>query len=77
MVLSDPGTPCLHYHPQFENADVGDRLFDDELTVDPRRWIAAQLADITGTLEQCGAADLVPSVDLKDYPAAPCAKFLP
>ena len=67
MVLSEPGTPCLHYHPQFENNDVGDRFFDDELTVDPRRWIAAQLADITGTLERCGAADLVPSVDLEEH----------
>ena len=67
MVLSDPGTPCLHYHPQFENNDVGDRFFDDELTADPRRWIAAQLADITGMLERCGAADLVPSVDLEEH----------
>ena len=67
MVLSDPGTPCFHYHPRFGNNDVGDRFFEDELTADPAKWIAAQLADITGLLERCGAGDLVPSVDLEEH----------
>lgn len=67
MVLSDPGTPCFHYHPRFENDDVGRRFFEDKLTADPTKWIAAQLADITGLLEQCDAGDLVRSVDLEEH----------
>ena len=70
MVLSDPGTPCFHYHPRFENNDVGKRCFEDELTADPGSWIASQLADITGLLERCGAGDLVPSVDLDEHQRA-------
>ena len=67
MVLSDPGTPCFHYHPRFENNDVGDRFFKDELTTNPTKWIAAQLADIAGLLERCGAGDLVPAVDVEEH----------
>jgi hypothetical protein len=67
MVLSEPGTPCFHYHPKFERGDVGHRFELDELTANPREWIAAQLTDITGTLERADAADLVPSVDLEQH----------
>ena len=67
MVLTDPGTPCFHYHPQVEHDDVGERFFDDELTADPAKWIETQLTDITGTLERCGAGDLVPSLDLEEH----------
>jgi hypothetical protein len=67
MVLSDPGTPCFHHHPQFGNSDVGERVVEDELTDDPAKWISAQLSDITGTLERCGAGDLVSSMDLDEH----------
>jgi hypothetical protein len=67
MVLSDPGTPCFHYHPQVEHDDVGERFFADELTADPAKWIETQLTDITGTLERSGAGDLVPSLDLEEH----------
>lgn len=67
MVLTDPGMPCFHYHPRFEHDDVGERFFRDELTADPARWIEERLTDITGTLEQCGAGDLVPSLDLQEH----------
>jgi hypothetical protein len=70
MVLSDPGTPCFHYHPKFERGDVGQRFELDELTANPREWIAAQLTDISGTLERAGAADLVPSLDLEQHQRA-------
>jgi hypothetical protein len=53
--------------PQNSSANVGNRFFEDELTADPAKWIAAQLADITGLLERCGASDLVPSVDLDEH----------
>jgi hypothetical protein len=67
MVLSEPGTPCFHYHPAFEHNDVGPRFTEDELTADPRQWIADRLADITGTLERAGGSDLVPSLDLGQH----------
>jgi hypothetical protein len=67
MVLSEPGTSCFHYHPRFERNDVGHRVSEDELTANPRQWIADRLADITGTLERAGAGDLVPSLDLDQH----------
>ena len=67
MVLSEPGTPCFHYHPRFEHQDVGHRFTEDELTASPRQWIAARLTDITGTLDRAGAGDLVPSLDLEQH----------
>jgi hypothetical protein len=67
MVLSEPGTPCFHYHPKFEHNDVGHRFELDDLTASPRAWIAEQLTDITGTLERAGAGDLVPSLDLDQH----------
>jgi hypothetical protein len=67
MVLSEPGTPCFHYHPRFERGDVGRRATEDELTASPRRWIADRLTDITATLERAGAGDLVPSLDLEQH----------
>jgi hypothetical protein len=70
MVLSDPGTPCFHYHPRFENNDVGERFNSDDLTANPRQWIAARLSDITGTLTAAGAADLIGSMDLEQHQRA-------
>lgn len=35
MILTEPGTPGFHYHPNFENNDVGDRFDDDLIRVDP------------------------------------------
>lgn len=64
LVLSAPGQPCFHYHPKFENADVGERYFDDRITADPRGWIADQLGDFAGLLERAGAGELVSQVDL-------------
>jgi hypothetical protein len=67
MVLSHPGTPCFHYHPQFESDDVGERVFEPDMAADPRKWIAARLADITGLLEKAGAADVAASMDLEEH----------
>ena len=67
MILSEPGQPCFHFHPQFEDGDVGERFFDDELTADPRGWIAAQLDDFAWLLERAGAGDLVAKVDLDEH----------
>lgn len=43
MVLSAPGTPCFHYHPQFANGDLGERVVADDLAADPEKWIADRL----------------------------------
>lgn len=67
MVLTEPGTSCFHYHPHVEHDDVGERFFEDELTGDPAKWIETQLTDIAGTLERCGAGNLVPSLDLEEH----------
>lgn len=67
LILSDPGQPCFHYHPKFENSDVGERYFDDALTADPRAWIADQLNDFAGLLERAGAGDLVDQVDFDEH----------
>lgn len=70
MVLSEPGRPVFHFHAKLEDGDVGERYESPELTADPRRWIADQLDDITGLLERCGAAELIPSVDLYEHRVA-------
>jgi hypothetical protein len=70
MVLSQPGTPCFHYHPQFERDDVGERFFEPDMAADPRKWITAKLTDITGTLEKAGAADVAASVNLEEHERA-------
>lgn len=70
MVLSEPGKQCFHYHPKFENGDVGERHEESGLSADPRRWIADQLSDITGLLKRAGASDLIASVDLDEHRAA-------
>ena len=67
MVLSEPGRPVFHFHPKFEDGDVGERYELPELDEDPRRWIADQLVDITGLLQRSGAGDLAPSVDLYEH----------
>jgi hypothetical protein len=67
MILSEPGTSCFHYHPQFENGDVGERFEDADLTADPRAWVERQLGDLEGLLKRCGASDLLPSIDLDEH----------
>lgn len=67
MVLSEPGRPVFHFHPNFEDGDVGERYELPELDEDPRRWIADQLDDITGLLQRSGAGELAPSVDLYEH----------
>jgi hypothetical protein len=69
-VLSEPGKSCFHYHPKFENGDVGERFDEPDLSADPRRWIANQLSDITGLLKRAGGSNLISSVDLDEHRAA-------
>jgi hypothetical protein len=70
LVLSQPGTSCFHYHPQFESDDVGERFFEPDMAADPRKWITAKLTDITGTLVKAGAADVAASINLDEHERA-------
>jgi hypothetical protein len=70
MILSEPGKSCFHFHPHFENGDVGERHEEDALTADPRRWIADQLADLPALLDRCGGSDVLSSVDLAEHERA-------
>lgn len=69
LTLED-GSECFHYHPDFEDDDVGFRVDDLELTKDPRGWLQRKLEDLPGVLEQAGAGDLIPSLDLEEHAMA-------
>jgi hypothetical protein len=60
------GNVIYHYHPHFEKGDVGERFFDDTLTVDPIGFVVDRLRDLRTLLETCGAGDLTDQVDYAD-----------
>lgn len=54
-VDSEPGSlNRAHHHPRFHGWDPTRRVFDEELSADPRTWIRKQLLDIEGVLERAG-----------------------
>lgn len=57
------GKVIYHYHPRFENGDVGERFLDDQLTADPVGFVIDRLRDLRTVLETSGAGDLVDRVD--------------
>ena len=65
FVVIDPpgGEPRYHHHPRFTAGDVGPRVFDPDMAVDPVGWTEARLADLTALLWDCGAGDLSDAVD--------------
>jgi hypothetical protein len=67
MDLAQPGRGCFHFHPHFANSDVGERIFPPAMQQDPRQWIEEQLSDLPKLLRECGAADLLASVDLAEH----------
>lgn len=67
MHLDEPGKGCFHLHPNFVNNDVGQREFDDEMAKDPHTWIADRLTRLPELLKECGAEDVLPSVDLVEH----------
>src|SRR3990170_7511953 len=40
------GEVIYHYHPRFENGDVGERFLDDQLTADPGGGVIDRLRDV-------------------------------
>ena len=55
-----------HYHPNFEDGDVGERELDQELTADHIGWAVRQIEDLPGLLRTAGAGELVGDVDPDD-----------
>ena len=56
-VGSEPGSlDRAHHHPRFHGWDPTMRVFDDELTADPLRWVAEQLEAVDDVLEIAGVA---------------------
>ena len=43
-----------HFHPRFEGVEPCDRNWRDEIRADPAGWLAAQLGDLRGLLEESG-----------------------
>lgn len=61
------GEPRHHHHPRFAGGDVGERVYDSEMTADPQGWVDRKLQDLKMLLEESGAGDLVSSVDFDEY----------
>jgi hypothetical protein len=57
-----PDGPIYHYHPRFENGDVGERHFDEGLTASPVDWVMGKLGDVRSILVDSGAADVADAV---------------
>lgn len=70
LLTLEDGSECFHYHPNFEDDDVGYRVDDRELTNDPRDWLQRQIVNLPNVLEKAGAGDLVPSLDLREHEMA-------
>jgi len=67
LVVLEDGTHCFHFHPEFEDDDVGERFDDPALARDPRAWIEDQLRDLPAILAAAGAEELTPSVDIAEH----------
>jgi hypothetical protein len=66
-LLNRPGDqPIYHYHPNFENGDVGERSFDGALTADHLGWAYDQVANLRDGILRDHAPDLVDDVDPDD-----------
>jgi len=60
-----------HHHPRFDGWEPGPRHFVPELSADPVRWLADQLADPSAVLERAGVtADEVTDTDVKALAAS-------
>jgi hypothetical protein len=43
-----------HFHPRFHGVEPCERHWRDEIRADPKGWLAGQLGDLRGLLEQSG-----------------------
>ena len=72
LTLVDPPTdePRYHYHPEYHSGDVGERVFDPDLTADPPGWTMRKLGDFRALLVESGAADVADRVDYDEVAGA-------
>jgi hypothetical protein len=55
LLESRPGAADrMHWHPVMHDGEPGDRTFDPAIPADPLGWVAAQLVNIDGLLDQSG-----------------------
>jgi hypothetical protein len=64
------GEVIYHYHPHFENGDVGERFFDDSLTADPIGFVIDRLADLRPVLIDSGAGEIADRVEYEEVDRA-------
>jgi hypothetical protein len=57
LFRTQDGEIIYHYHPHFENGDVGERSLDDRLTADPVGWVMERLENLPAMLVASGAGD--------------------
>ncbi|MFF7725448.1 hypothetical protein [Streptomyces sp. NPDC008001] len=43
-----------HHHPRFDDWNPGARVFGEELSADPLKWVAGRLSDLDGLLAEAG-----------------------
>jgi hypothetical protein len=66
-LLNKPGDNAVyHYHPNFEDGDVGEREFDPHLTADHLGWALDQVANLRDGILREHAPDLIDDVDPVD-----------
>jgi hypothetical protein len=46
-----------HHHPAFDGWNPGRRVFDEELSASPVRWVGEALSDLEGLLKRAGVPD--------------------
>ncbi|MEV4110432.1 hypothetical protein [Nonomuraea sp. NPDC049695] len=58
LLESVTGTPGsfdrTHHHPALRGWEPGRRVFDEQLSGEPLKWLAERLADLEGVLDQAG-----------------------
>lgn len=58
LLESAPGAQDrMHWHPEMPNGEGRKRLWDDELSTEPLKWLAAKLRDGVGLLELAGVEE--------------------
>jgi hypothetical protein len=67
LVVLDDGSHCFHFHPDFKDDDVGERVDDPLLAANPRAWIENQLRELPAILDKAGAANLITTVDMEEH----------
>lgn len=64
------GEIIYHYHPHFQNGDVGERCLDDQLTADPVGFVIDRLTNLRAVLVDSGAGDIADQVNYTEVDRA-------